>query len=108
MLKGVNVPRFLARRFLVLLVLGLCHLLFISNVDILTLYAVCGLLLVPALRFRASVLAVLGVIGVWSVIPTGLSLPPDAALRIHAAEATRVYRDGTFVRDFCVPMARDI
>jgi uncharacterized protein len=39
--------RFLARRFGVLLVLGLGHMLFIWNGDILTLYAVCGLLLIP-------------------------------------------------------------
>src|SRR5881394_3961022 len=38
--RGVKLQRFLARRFLVLLVLGLCHLWLIWNGDILTLYAV--------------------------------------------------------------------
>ncbi|MGH6608692.1 MAG: DUF418 domain-containing protein, partial [Burkholderiaceae bacterium] len=52
--------RFLARRFAVLLVIGLGHMLLIWNGDILTLYAVCGLLLIPLVAIPARWLAVLG------------------------------------------------
>ena len=45
-----SAANFLLRRFLVLLVIGLTHLLLIWNGDILTLYAVCGLLVIPVLR----------------------------------------------------------
>src|SRR5262249_17412496 len=48
--RAARPARFLARRFLVLLAIGLLHLLLIWNGDILTLYAVCGLLLIPLLR----------------------------------------------------------
>lgn len=41
--------RFLARRFGALLAIGLIHILFIWNGDILTLYAICGLVLMPLL-----------------------------------------------------------
>jgi plasmid maintenance system killer protein len=58
--RGVNVTRFLVRRYLVLLALGLCHWCLIWNGDILTLYAVCGLLIVPFMRLPAWMLAVLG------------------------------------------------
>ena len=42
--------RFLLRRFLVLLGIGFCHLVLVSNVDILCLYALCGLLLLPLVK----------------------------------------------------------
>ena len=38
--RGINVTRFLIRRYLVLLALGLCHLWLIWNGDVLVLYAV--------------------------------------------------------------------
>ena len=41
--RGVGVAAFLVRRFLILLIFGAAHMALISNVDILTLYAVCGL-----------------------------------------------------------------
>ena len=72
MLRGIHVSSFLTRRFLVLLVFGMCHLILISNVDILTLYAVCGLMLIPVRRLPASALAVLGVIALSNVfLPSG-------------------------------------
>src|SRR6185369_1120380 len=71
--RGVNVTRFLVRRLLVLLALGLCHLLLIWNGDILVLYALCGLLIVPFLRLPASMLAVLG--GAAIALPYVVDLP---------------------------------
>jgi uncharacterized protein len=96
--RGVAATRFLVRRLLVLLALGLCHLLLIWNGDILTLYAVCGLLLLPLLRLPAAALAVVGVAGlaVPHVVPLGLPWPEGEALRGLAAEARRVYADGSF------------
>ena len=55
-LRGVRVEVFLVRRFLVLLGFGACHMLLVSNVDILTLYAVCGLLSITLLRLPTAVL----------------------------------------------------
>lgn len=48
--RGVNIEGFLLRRFLIVVVIGLTHLLLIWNGDILALYGVCGLMLVPLLR----------------------------------------------------------
>jgi uncharacterized membrane protein YeiB len=50
----VGAARFLLRRLLVLLGLGLCHMLLFWNGDILSLYAVCGLLLLPVLRLPTA------------------------------------------------------
>jgi uncharacterized protein len=97
--RGVNVTRFLIRRWLVLLALGLCHLLLIWNGDILVLYAVCGLLIVPFLRLPASMLAVLGaaVIGLPYVVDLPIPFPSDAAFQAQAVAATHVYGSGSFM-----------
>ena len=97
--RGVKLNRFLVRRFLVLLALGLCHLLLIWNGDILVLYAVCGLLLVPVLRLPALGLAAIGaaVILLPFFVPLGIAFPGGDVLRVHAAEATRVYSQGGFM-----------
>jgi uncharacterized protein len=96
--RGVNPTRFLARRFLVLLALGLCHLLLLWNGDILTLYAVCGLLLLPLLRLRTTALAVTGVVllALAFVIPWGFLFPADAVLHGLATEGAHVYSRGSF------------
>lgn len=96
--RGVDAMRFLARRFLVLLALGLCHLLLIWNGDILTLYAVCGLLLLPLLRLRTATLAFVGIalIAGAYIIPWGFLWPGDAALHTLATEGIRVYSRGSF------------
>jgi uncharacterized protein len=99
MTRGVKLNRFLVRRFLMLLALGLCHLLLIWNGDILVLYAVCGLLLIPVLRLPARALAALGAafIVLPFFVPLGIALPGREVLRAHAAEATRVYSQGGFL-----------
>ncbi len=96
--RNINGPIFLVRRFLILLAFGVVHMVLISNVDILCLYAVCGLVLIPLLRLPATALAVLGLAAVYfpPVLHGGPLFPPEAALRAHAAEATRTYSQGSF------------
>lgn len=96
--RGVNVTRFLVRRYAVLLALGLCHLLLIWNGDILVLYAVCGLLIVPFRRLPASMLAALGaaVIVLPYVADLPIRFPTDEAMQAQAVAATHVYGSGTF------------
>ena len=53
-LRGGRAEVFLIRRFLILLAVGACHMVLVSNVDILMLYSLCGLLMIPALRLPAA------------------------------------------------------
>jgi uncharacterized protein len=96
--RGIGVELFLVRRFLILLGFGACHLLLISNVDILCLYAVCGLFVIPLLRLPARVLAVVGfaVIYLPSVLSAWTSLPPESVWPVYVADATRIYGHGSF------------
>jgi uncharacterized protein len=96
--RGAGAVRFLARRLLILLALGLCHLLLVWNGDILTLYAVCGFLLLPLLRLPTIALAVLGAVAVVLpfVISWDFAWPGDDTLRQLATEANRVYTEGRF------------
>ncbi|MBR1687255.1 MAG: DUF418 domain-containing protein [Prevotella sp.] len=68
------------RRMLVLLLIGVAHLLFVWNGDILALYAVGGLLLMLMNRLRDRVLAVVGVLLL--LLPIGLD-----ALGVSCADA---------------------
>jgi hypothetical protein len=97
--RGVNVTRFLVRRYLILLALGLCHLLLIWDGDILVLYAVCGLLIVPLLRLPATMLAVLGaaLIGLPYAVDLPIPFPTASAMQTKAVAATRVYGSGSFM-----------
>jgi hypothetical protein len=96
--RHVNVDRFLIRRLLVLLAIGLCHLLLIWNGDILSLYAVCGLMLLPLLRLPGAVLATAGTaaVALTFIIPWGFLWPAEDTLRGLASEAARVYPNGSF------------
>jgi uncharacterized protein len=93
----VQIARFLARRLLVLLAIGLCHMLLIWNGDILSLYSVCGLLLVPLLRLHKAVLAAMGlaVVCLSFIIPLNGLWPTETTLRDLAAEAAQVYTRGS-------------
>ncbi len=93
-----SAARFLLRRFLVLLGVGLIHLLLIWNGDILTLYAVCGLLLIPALGLRVPLLVLGGaaLIAVSYFVPLPVPLPSTQAMQLQAGAATRVYAQGGF------------
>ncbi|MEP7273526.1 MAG: DUF418 domain-containing protein [Acidobacteriota bacterium] len=95
--RSLNSSKFLLRRFLVLLVIGLVHMFGIWNGDILVLYAVCGILIIPLLRLPVALLVVLGVAAI--VYPFGLpygGLRQSAeVLRAHAALATQIYSAGS-------------
>jgi len=94
-----SAARFLARRFTMLLVIGLFHMLLVWNGDILTLYAVCGLLLIPFVAMSGKWLAALGltVIVLAPFLPFFDSLfPTNAEMRVQAAVATGIYATGSF------------
>lgn len=97
--RGVNAEAFLVRRFLILLVFGVAHLVLVSNVDILTLYALCGLMLIAFVRLPAGILAVLGLSLVFlpTLLPLGPVLPSASVLEAHAAAATQTYSHGSFL-----------
>lgn len=97
--RGVNVKRFLLRRFLVLLMFGLIHLLLIWDGDILTLYAVCGLLIVPLLGRPTWFLAVLGIaiFLLRMVVDLPIPFPSEAAIRAQAIAAAQVYSTGNYI-----------
>src|ERR1700676_774717 len=93
----------LLRRLLVLLAFGLVHLLFIWNGDILTEYALAGMLVLPLLREDKETIAVcsLGLFGLYLFMPS-LHLPiywPDSATLTSLVEsANRVYSQGTLAQ----------
>ena len=98
-LGKINVSRFFVRRFSALFAIGLCHMFLIWDGDILTLYAVCGLLLIPfvAMSLRRLAAAGLAVIALSPFLPFfGSLFPTEDAMRTHAAVATRVYATGSF------------
>ena len=100
-LRNLDVAAFLFRRFSILLAFGVIHLVFISNVDILSLYAICGLFLIPLLRLAAVVLGVAGLAAIYlpSLPLDGLTrLPQESMWREHADLATRIYSQGTFAQ----------
>ncbi len=90
----------MARRFLVLAAFGLVHLVFIWNGDILTLYALCGLLLIPFLRLHwiPLTVAAMAVLAVSFYVP--FHFPPEAVLRAEAVDATRIYATGGYGQIF--------
>jgi len=91
----------LARRLLVLLGFGLIHLCFIWNGDILTEYALVGLVALPLLYASNRTLAVTAVIAlaVYGALPFWLPdtffWPSEAWLRQHVQTATSVYANGS-------------
>ncbi|MBL8191829.1 MAG: DUF418 domain-containing protein [Acidobacteria bacterium] len=95
----VSVYGFFVRRFAALLAIGLCHMLLIWNGDILTLYAVCGLLLIPFVKLSHPWLAIAGlaVVLLSPYLPFfGNLFPTQAAIQAQAELATRVYATGSF------------
>jgi len=92
---------FLVRRLLALLAFGLLHLLFIWNGDILTEYAIAGLVALPFLRLSAAHLAkaaglfIALFVGL-AIFPHPVKLPGPAELQQHAEEATRIYANGSY------------
>ncbi|HKQ73693.1 MAG TPA: DUF418 domain-containing protein, partial [Blastocatellia bacterium] len=98
-LGKINASSFFLRRFVILLAIGLCHMFLIWNGDILALYAVCGMLLIPfaAISSRRLVAAGIVLIVVSPFLPFFNDLiPSEAEMRAHAVIATRVYATGSF------------
>jgi uncharacterized protein len=93
----------LRRRLVVLLAFGLFHLLFIWNGDILTEYALAGLLILPLIREDKETLALcsLGLFLFYLAMPA-LHLPiywPDAAsFARHVVAANQTYANGNLVQ----------
>lgn len=96
--RGARTSTFLLRRFAILLVIGIVHLLLIWNGDILCLYAVCGLLIIPVLRLPTWLLICLGVGAIaFNFAPVcGAFIPSEKVMRAHAASSTPVYANGSF------------
>jgi len=92
----------LLRRLVVLLAFGLIHLCLIWNGDILTEYALAGLIVLPFLfgpRWLVAVaaLASLGLYLAMQAFPPPGWWPSTAALRQGVAEAHRIYPTGGFL-----------
>jgi uncharacterized protein len=94
-LRGMRVEVFLMRRFLILFIVGACHMVLVSNVDILALYALCGLLVIPVLRLPTAVLAMAGLAAIY--LPSLVARwPSDSVMKAFAANATHVYSSESF------------
>jgi len=97
-LRGVIVEFFLLKRFLILLVFGMAHMVLVANVDILALYAVCGLVMIATVRLPAPVLAPIGLALIYLPQPfSGFpKLAPASTWRAFVADANRIYSTGSF------------
>lgn len=96
--KGYQTDVFLKSRFFWLLMFGFIHAIFIFGGDILTLYSICGFILInqlnksqPALLMRSLILLVVGSsIGlVFGFLDVFMTAPEDAITRNSAAFATK-------------------
>ena len=92
----------LVRRLAVLLMFGLIHLCLIWNGDILTEYALAGLIVLPFLFGPRWLLAVAALaflflyLAMQAFPPAGL-FPSTATITQHVADATRIYATGGFL-----------
>lgn len=91
----------LARRLVVLLAFGLIHLCLIWNGDILTEYALVGLIVLPFLfgprwLLAVAALASLGLYLAMQIFPPPGLWPSAAAMRQDVMEADRIYATGGF------------
>ncbi len=91
--RNVNTNYFLLMRFFWLFVLGTAHLFLVWNGDILTLYAVCGLLLLPLVSLPSAVLLLIGtvLIALPELVSFGLRLPSSPEAENLVVQARQVY-----------------
>ena len=99
LLKGGRAYYWLSRRLIVLLVFGLLHLLFLWNGDILTEYAIVGILVLPFLAAPTWAMAVaISCFLAFYVVMPAMSLPipwpSTELLQRHVAEANIAYASG--------------
>jgi uncharacterized protein len=89
---------YIVRRLVFLLAVGLMHLFLVWNGDILTLYALCGLVVAPLLRLPTRGLLGLSIV-FFALQISPVPYPPPfatgAALREHVEAASHVYRYGS-------------
>lgn len=93
----------LRRRLVVLLAFGLFHLLFIWNGDILTEYALAGLLVLPLIREDKETLALvsLGLFAFYLAMPAlhlPIYWPSTETFARHVIAANQVYANGSLVQ----------
>ena len=91
----------LTRRLVVLLSFGLIHLMLIWNGDILTEYAVAGLVVLPLLHASRKVLgltaaALLALYLALPALPVPVTWPDSAWITNHVEQANEVYRAGNW------------
>ncbi|MDP9008507.1 MAG: DUF418 domain-containing protein [Pseudomonadota bacterium] len=91
------------RRLVVLLAFGLFHLLFIWNGDILTQYALAGLLVLPLIREDKETLALcsLGLFGFYLAMPAlhlPIYWPSTDTFAGHVEAANQVYANGGLIQ----------
>lgn len=99
--RSASPMRLLVRRLCVLLAIGLIHLLFVWNGDILVEYALVGLAALPFLWMSASSmgLAASGLLAFYIVMPAlplPIFWPSSAWLQDHVLAANHVYATGTY------------
>ena len=97
--RGTAFGPYVTRRLVMLLAIGLFHMFVVWNGDILTLYAVTGLLAAPLLRLPMRALVPLSLaLFVVQVLPIPWPTPfvSYAAMTDHIARARQVYGFGTF------------
>ncbi len=100
-----SVPRLLTRRLLVLFAFGLVHMFLIFNGDILTEYALAGLIALPfvlcppKITFSAAAAALIFFL-ILPALPLSLPFPNPEWMARHVIEARRAYGQGSFTDVF--------
>ena len=101
-IRGESPFRLLSRRLLALLLLGIIHLTLIWNGDILTEYAVAGLIALPFLFLSRRWLGIATLLFTLRYLlpyfPYPISFPNDAWLQLHVEQAATVYKHGSYVQ----------
>jgi uncharacterized protein len=96
---NVSTRAFLVRRLGWLFAMGVVHLFVVWNGDILALYAICGLLLLPALNLPWAALVFIGSAAIIlpEVVSLGLPFPSDKEAAQLIGQAREVYSNGGFL-----------